>query len=179
MHGATAGARDALPAALRARLTLPVTVGSVVSYLDGPVGPYSEVLASPLALAPRGEGHVTFMAVDSERSVAGGRENWALPKELARFRPVAGGVRAEGERWTVDVRGSVRSRSVMVSLRGACVQDWPGGVLRRFTFALRGEARLARVTVDARGVGELRSGRFPALWLRGTQEVRAPRPEPV
>src|SRR5688500_13427966 len=81
-HRAAPEARERLPAALRGRRALPVTVGALIRYRETPVGPYHEVLASPMLLAgARGpEAVVPFIAVDSAASVVGGRENWALPK---------------------------------------------------------------------------------------------------
>jgi hypothetical protein len=110
-HRATPEAAEALPPELRSGPRLPLTVGAFVHYLDTPVGPYAEVLASPAVLF-RGRAmaasHIPFIAVDSEASVRGGRENWALPKTLARFALKGGDLRAEGPDWAV--RASVESR---------------------------------------------------------------------
>ena len=76
--------RGLLPAGLTGRAALPLTAAALVAYHRGPVGPYAELLASPVVLAD-GAGHVPFIAVDSPASVAGGRANWALPKDLAGF----------------------------------------------------------------------------------------------
>src|SRR5215204_3668804 len=86
-HRAAPHAAEHLPAALRSRRTLPVTVGALVKYLDTPVGPYHEVLGVPALLAelPLPAAVVAFIAVDSAASVHGGRSNWQLPKTLARF----------------------------------------------------------------------------------------------
>jgi hypothetical protein len=64
----------------------PVTVGAVVAYLDGPVGPYREVFAG-LLLRRLGVPavHVPFIAVDSLPSLRAGRVHWRLPKALAAF----------------------------------------------------------------------------------------------
>ena len=114
-HRAALGAERYLPAALRGRRTVPLTVGAFVRYLDTPVGPYHEVLGAPvlLAEAPLPAVVVPFIAVDSLASVHGGRANWALPKVLARFEWPAGTARgfevdAEGDGWSV--LASVRPR---------------------------------------------------------------------
>ena len=116
-HRAAPGAADRLPRALRGRPSVPVTAGALVRYRETPVGPYHEVLASPVLLTgPRGpEACVPFIAVDSLASVRGGRENWALPKTLARFEwPEAprGGfeIDAEGRDWSVHATVRPRTR---------------------------------------------------------------------
>ena len=94
-------------------------MGAFVHYLDTPVGPYAEVLASPAVLLRGGllaAAHIPFIAVDSEASVRGGRENWALPKTLARFAFAGGRFGRRGRtgrcarRWRRAGRGS-RSRA--------------------------------------------------------------------
>src|SRR5690349_11875277 len=87
VHRAATAAREWLPRALRGRRLLPVTVGALISYRETPVGPYREVLGSPVLLAewPLPSAVIPFIAVDSLASVHGGRANWQLPKSLARF----------------------------------------------------------------------------------------------
>ena len=110
------GPRSSCPRALRGRRTLPVTVGALIRYRETPVGPYHEVLGSPvLLLGPaRPAACVPFIAVDSLASVHGGRENWQLPKTLARFdwpeQPRGGfELDAEGRGWSVHA--TVRPRA--------------------------------------------------------------------
>ena len=117
MHRATPGAIEWLPRELRGRRALPATVGALISYRETPVGPYHEVLGSPVLLAePMPAASVPFIAVDSLASVHGGRANWQLPKTLARFEwpaRLARGfeVDAEGDGWSVhaSVRPHVRA----------------------------------------------------------------------
>ncbi|MFL6129293.1 MAG: hypothetical protein ACJ73E_09535 [Mycobacteriales bacterium] len=134
----------------------PVTVGAVVDYLDGPVGPYREVFGAVLL---RRLGlptvHVPFIAVDSLPSLRAGRAHWKLPKALAGFTgsvrdrvrvdgagwsvevaaraygprlPAAAPVRsAQGDRWTlVTVRGTVRAALVTVDASGPALGSWLG-----------------------------------------------------
>ena len=178
-HRAAPGARGRLPAALRGRRGLPVTVGALVRYRETPVGPYHEVLASPVLLAgPKGpEAVVPFIAVDSPASVHGGRENWALPKALARFewpeRPQGGfELDAEGAGWSVHATVCPRARRLPVAAVARNRQVSPAGAEITFSSSVRGRARLATVELETRGPtlpGWLRSGRHPALVLDGAR----------
>jgi len=178
-HRAAPGAQDRLPARLRSRRALPVTVGALIRYRETPVGPYHEVLASPVVLAgPRGpEAAVPFIAVDSLPSVRGGRENWALPKTLARFDwPIEprGGFEldADGSGWSVHATVRPRARRLPLAARTRNRQVTPAGTEITFDSAWRGRARLASVELETRGPtlpGWLRSGRHPALVLEGAR----------
>ena len=179
LHRAAPGARDRLPGELRERRALPVTVGALIRYRETPVGPYHEVLASPVLLAewPLPAAAVPFIAVDSLPSVHGGRENWQLPKTLARFEWPAATTRgfeidAEGEGWSVHagVRPRARSLPLVTGLRNRQVS--PAGEEITFASRWRGPARLATVELETRGAtlpGWLRSGRHPALVLDGAR----------
>ncbi len=136
------------------------SVGALIRYRETPVGPYHEVLFSPGVLPGT---TIPFIAVDSEPSVQGGRENWTLPKTLARFDWPA---LAEGEDWSV--RATVRARPRRFPVAGLVRTRQPIGVF--FTRA-RGRARLGSVEVEARGATPLRSGRHPALILEGVRGV--------
>ena len=86
-HRSTSAARELGPDGR----TIPMTVAMMVDYLDSPVGPYREILASPVLhapgkrIGPMPRMAVPFIAVDSEPSVHGGRVHWQLPKVLAEF----------------------------------------------------------------------------------------------
>ena len=186
-HRAAPGAQERLPAALRGRRSLPVTVGALIRYRETPVGPYHEVLASPVVLSgPKGpEAAVPFIAVDSLASVHGGRENWALPKTLARFEwPEAprGGfeIDAEGAGWSVHATVHPRARRLPFAATSRNRQVTPDRREITFDSVLRGRARVAWVELETRGPtlpGWLRSGRHPALVLEGASVlVRAARP---
>jgi hypothetical protein len=135
------------------------SLGAFVRYHDSPVGPYSEVFAAQGM-------HVPFMAVDSEASMAAGRANWALPKEMAAF----SGWSAEGDGWSVAAR--VVSHGVRVPLAGA-------GELRQAVRTLAwayGVGRLVRVDVAARGVPWIAPGRHLGVRVeRATLRVGVPR----
>lgn len=173
-HRAAPGAADHLAPELRGRRTLPVTVGALISYRETPVGPYGEVLGSPVLLAewPLPASSVPFIAVDSQASVAGGRTNWQLPKTLARF---AWPKLAEGDGWSVraTVRPRRRSFPVAAALRTRQTAD------EAFTTRARARARLATVELETRGASLpawLRSGRHAALVLEDARvHVGAPR----
>jgi len=183
-HRATPAARAALPGSLAGRSGLPVTIGGMIAYREGPVGPYAEVFGAPVML--RGGvalSHVAFMAVDSVPSRAGGRGNWALPKELARFEGrvgAAGRAAARGDGWAVAVRTTVRARGVPAWLRFAAAQVWADGTVRSFTVTLRGRARIARAAVRHDETSALSAwlvaGEHPAVAVSGVQLVSAVRP---
>ena len=186
-HRAAPGAGERLPGVLRGRPALPVTVGALIRYRETPVGPYREVLASPVLLAgSRGpEACVPFIAVDSPASVHGGRENWALPKTLARFEwPDAprGGFEldAEGRGWSVHATVRPRARRLPFAARMRNRQVTPAGTEITFDSRWRGRARLASVELETRGPtlpGWLRSGGHPALVIEGARvQVLAAQP---
>jgi hypothetical protein len=172
-HRAAPGADEYLPAPLRRRRAVPLTVGAFVRYLDSPVGPYHEVLGSPVLLAewPLPVAVVPFIAVDSITSVHGGRVNWALPKVLSRFEWPASTARgfeadAEGDGWSVlaSVRPRRRAFPVAAPLRNR--QVTADGAEIVFDTRARGRARSATVELETRGPTLprwLRSGRHPAL----------------
>src|SRR5215210_2662715 len=105
--------RAALPAPLQGSAVLGITIGGLISYRTGPVGPYRELFAAPLLLRRgRPVAHVAFMAVDSAASMAGGRGNWALPKVLAGFDPDparSGRTIVSGDDWSAAITTWVRS----------------------------------------------------------------------
>lgn len=186
VHAAAPAARAALPPRLAPRAGLPLTIGGLIAYLAGPVGPYDEIFGAPVML--RGApmlSHVAFMAVDSQASVAGGRRNWALPKVLASFeRDVAraGHVVAHGEDWAVHVTTTVRPRRVPFAAAFRCTQVWPDGTTGDFTVRMRGRARLARVQVRHEVPSSLAAwlvdGRHVGVMISGVQDVSAVRPGP-
>jgi hypothetical protein len=123
--------------------------------------------------------HVAFMAVDSAPSVAGGRGNWALPKELARFDGDAGRpgrVTARGDAWGLAVTARARPRAVPAWARFACAQVWPDGAVRTFAVTMRGPARAGSVEVEHDDPGAplaawLAPGRHAAVLVSGAQLV--------
>jgi hypothetical protein len=167
-HRASAAAVAQLPATLQAERTIPLTIGAFVRYLDTPVGPYSEVLASPvlLARAPLPASSVPFIAVDSLASIHGGRANWALAKTLAAFewsddadrlgeRPFT--VRGDGTHspvaWSVSADVTPRRRRIPLPLPLPLrdVQVAPDGRELDIAIALRGRAQLATVELRSEG----------------------------
>jgi hypothetical protein len=179
-HRAAPDAAAHLPAAVRGRPTLPVTVGALIRYRETPVGPYREVLGSPVLLAewPLPAASIPFIAVDSEASVHGGRANWRLPKTLARFDwPASTGgsfeLDAEGAGWSVHATVDARPRRLPVAAVVRTRQDDETA----FTTRARGRARPASVALETRGAtlpGWLRSGRHPALVIEGARGVVGP-----
>ncbi|GAC68347.1 acetoacetate decarboxylase family protein [Gordonia soli] len=142
--------------------SIPLTVAMMVDYVDSPVGPYREVLASPALLAPgRRFGplprlQVPFIAVDSERSVHGGRSHWSLPKVLAEFTgDVTDRSTAVTEHWSVTA--AVRAVPLPLPIAGGIGFAQPisrPDASPQFLCAyarLVGSFRPARVSVAAEG----------------------------
>jgi Acetoacetate decarboxylase (ADC) len=152
MQRALPAARRALTPPLEARPGFAVTSCGFIRYDDSPVGPYSEVMASPCLArgGKRGHVHVPFIAVDSVPSVHAGRAHWALPKVLATFhRPDDRTVRAEGDGWSLSAR--VVRRGPPIPLRGSATvaQVRPDGRIGIAPLRIRGRGRLALVAVEA------------------------------
>ena len=174
-HRAAPGAAAHLPAPLRERRALPVTVGALIRYRETPVGPYREVLGSPVVLAeaPLPCAVVSFIAVDSAASVHGGRVNWQLPKAFARFdwpEAPAGAfsLAAAGDGWSVRAAVRARPRRFPVALALRNRQVAPDGREITFDSRARGSARLATAEIATRGEtlpDWLLAGRHPALVL--------------
>ncbi|NLU82586.1 hypothetical protein [Rhodococcus sp. HNM0569] len=150
-----AARRHALPGR-----TIPITVAMVVDYLDSPVGPYREILASPVLRVPRrGVGvvprmQIPFIAVDSATSVHGGRTHWRLPKVLAHFGgDVTGDSLTEGEGWSV--RTDAAPYGPTLPIAGALGFAQPGAddsaPWLRASARLAGTSRPARVRVEPVG----------------------------
>ena len=154
-HRSTAAARAVGPGGA----TVPMTLAMMVDYLDSPVGPYREILASPVLRAPgRRIGvlprmAIPFIAVDSEPSVHGGRAHWSLPKVPAEFGgDVHGDFAASSGAWRVTT--STRPRGPRLPIAGALGFAQPGDDGRGLVTAsarLRGHFRYARVDVAAGG----------------------------
>lgn len=151
-HRATPAARELLP-----EKDLQLTVAMVVDYLDSPVGPYREILASPVLRRPvRGSGAlpriaVPFIAVDSEASVHGGRTHWSLPKVLAKFGgDVLGSFTASSDGWSVHTDARPRGPKFPIAGSLGFAQPVDDEVLLAGA-TLKGRARLCRVSVDAGG----------------------------
>jgi hypothetical protein len=179
-HRATPAARERLPPALVGRAGPPLTLGGLIAYRRGPVGPYREVFGAPMLLrGARPLTHVAFMAVDSAPSRAGGQANWALPKELGRFegdpgRP--GRASARGDGWALAVTARARSRALPAWGAFACAEVWPDGVVRDFTVRMRGRARAASVEIEHQDPASplaawLIGGRHAAVLVSGAQLV--------
>lgn len=166
LHRAGPAAAAQLPARLRGERTLPITIAAFIRYLDTPVGPYSEVLASPLLLArrPLPATVVPFIAVDSLASIHGGRANWALPKTLGAFEwsqpPERLGqgafhVRGEGTHgptaWSVTAAVRPRRRALPARFPLRDVQLTPDGRELDIPMSMRGRLQLATVEIASSG----------------------------
>ncbi len=120
---------------------------ALVSYEEPSPLTYSELLVARVVKEPLRAVSITDIWVDSPASVAGGRELWAIPKELADFRVARerGTVR-ERTSWSVGVEGRsvVRARFTdasrllpRVPLKGATwqppIDDHTGDVVAHLT----------------------------------------------
>jgi hypothetical protein len=159
-------ARAALPSGLRDSPAL-ATVGGFVRYEDTPVGRYDEVfgqVASREGL--KSWGSVTFMAVDSEASLVGGRSNWSMPKTLARFEGEIGPKKtiagwSDGPvRWRVQATPVVVGPRVPLGTSAQVRQQFPDGVVRPSVMVGKGAMRPALIRVEVVSDGPL------AGWLR-------------
>lgn len=174
----TPAARAALPQQLASRAGLPITIGGLIAYHEGPVGPYNEVVGSPVLLR-RGPAGLP-------RPVPGGRlrgKRRRRPRQLGaaegprvvRVRRGAGpgqgdrrrlGARrgGDGSRAALSVRHDGQVRSGMAgrtSPRGACADA--------------GQAQLARVDVRHGRTSELGEwlvdGRHQGVLISGMQHL--------
>jgi hypothetical protein len=148
----------------------PVVIGGLISYRSTPVGEYHEVFGG-VALRTGRQVAVTipFMAVDSRDSVVGGRQNWSLPKVLARFtgEPTSLAMTAEGDGWSVRVTAKPIAPRLPVRTTGRVMQAWPDGSVRSAVLTGRARSRPALVTVEVRSDGNL------ASWLRPGRHLGA------
>jgi hypothetical protein len=174
-HRTSATGRGLVPQELQAGLAF--TVGAFVTYLDTPVGPYSEVLASrqllarPLVRGVLARVHVPFIAVDSLASVHGGRAHWALPKAMASFQ----GTRAVGDGWQVSAAATARGPWLPAIGRLGSSQVSATGLVTSSVTTSRAKGRLARVHVETSSVGDLATWLLPGdhrgIVLRGGMVV--------
>lgn len=159
------------------------TVGAFVTYLDTPVGPYNEILASPHLLAGavrRGvlaRVHVPFIAVDSVDSVHGGRAHWSLPKTLAVF----DGSHATAPTWEVSATAAGRGPRFASYARLGSTQIDGAGLQSSSVTTARAKAQLARVDVETVSDGDLATwlvpGRHRGALLRGRMVVGRATPD--
>ena len=159
---------------------LPVTVGALIRYRETPVGPYREVLASPVAArrpARAGgvravhRGRLARVGPRRARELGAAEDARALRVARAaarRLRARRGGERLVGPRHRPPARRG-GSRSPRISRNR---QVTPAGAEITFDSRWRGRARLASVELETRGPtlpGWLCSGHHPALVLDGAR----------
>ncbi len=114
---------------------------ALVDYAPGSVLEYDELLVSALTRrGPRLMSTLAHIWVDSPRSVAGGRELWAIPKGLAGFDH-------DGRSTKVDVDGQ-RAAALTASVGRRILPGWQSFTL---TTAQRLEGRSVLATNAARG----------------------------
>ncbi|MFF2082706.1 acetoacetate decarboxylase family protein [Nocardia sp. NPDC058176] len=174
---ARAAIEKVVPQEIRDGATPLAVYGGLIRYDRTPVGVYSEVTA--VVVYRRGRHLFTtvpFMAVDSPTSVAGGRENWALPKTLATFTGEPQNhttMSATGPGWRVAASihaGRVPMPFVAPSLLPQ-VQKGPGGELYSVRLGGRGIARRARVDIAVDAPPALRDW-FPEGQRSGILQTR-------
>jgi hypothetical protein len=169
------------PAPWTCRLTTVVRLGvrarrltalAVVAYAQTPVGPYGEALLAELRLPLRIS--VPWIVVDSPASAAGGRQLWALPKEVTSLDLELALDRDAQRAYVVAppdaLRLSARAVGPAVPVAGAAVLVQPGRGPARLR--VRGRTRAAWVRVD----GGPSPGAGPGAVLDGVLRLAAPRP---
>jgi len=149
---------------------------ALVSYEEPSPLTYSELLVARVVKQPVKAVTITDIWVDSPASVAGGRELWAIPKELADFRTSRerGTVR-ERTSWSVEVEGRpvVRARftdashlAPRVPFRGATwqppIDDHVGDVTAHLIGSSKAAPARARWEIAADG---------PLGWLAGARQL--------
>jgi acetoacetate decarboxylase len=134
-----------------------------VDYLPGGLLPYHEVLVAPLVrLGARPGISITDIWVDSTTSLAGGRELWGIPKDLADFdlahEPTFHGTAKVGSTVVATAAGRRGTRGVRLPfpLAGTTLQALGDG-LARTPLRAGGRIHLARTTWEVDG---------PLAWLR-------------
>jgi hypothetical protein len=147
-----------LPAGLEARSTAGFSLGLLGFVHYAPPSPltYDELIWMPTRVSALGRvGHyVARMHVDSEPSLAAGREVWALPKTLARFSEDGDRVHvetADGSRFTLRSRGfgpTLPARSSMATLQAR------DGRALRFRASTEARVRAGTLTVESCEVRE-------------------------
>lgn len=160
-----------LPRRLRQGWRPVLTAVSLVSYSKTPVGPYEEVVAAVILLRGRHRiVHVPFIAVDSPTSVVGGRENWALPKTLARFEgaPMAGTtMSSRGDGFDIEAKARSLGPAFPARSTATLVQERPTGGLWQTALTISARVRPALITVTLSGSAQLEGwlprGRFVGL----------------
>jgi len=156
-------ATDALPEPLRSESRGLMVLGGLVRYRDTPVGTYHEVFGIVVgARGPKPWGHVAFMAVDSEASLVGGRNNWAMPKTLAAFEGGLDGMTATGvdSRWQVSATPGRLAPAMRYRTKGTARQVFPDGSIG--VSALTGSFRMRPTIIDVR----VESDSTLPRWLR-------------
>lgn len=114
---------------------------------------YSELIWMPAMTEARLDGkrargyYVARMYVDSEASLAGGRELWALPKTLARFARSGSTVRVDADDGT-ELELELGSVGPRLPFKGRISTLQPDrGSIVRFRGDVRAKVRLARVRI--------------------------------
>ncbi len=140
-----------LPPGFRAVATLGRTLG-LVAYIEyEPPSPlcYHELLfMSAFVTAGGARGYfVAAIYVDDETTLVAGRQEWALPKLMARFDRRGDEVRVEADDGA-RIELTVGARGPLVPFRGGVATIQPrGSELVRFRSSFRGRARLGRLEV--------------------------------
>jgi hypothetical protein len=136
----------ALPAGFRPLMIAGRTlvIAGWIRYEGGSVLRYSELFAAPIGLVDRRPAAtVTHMWVDSEASLAGGRELWGYPKQLARFQLE---ITPDGRAQATDDRGAIASGHFNTSWRVPLRLRTRGGTQQPLGGRLRGVRALFRGT---------------------------------
>jgi hypothetical protein len=190
LHRAGPGAEAHHQRGLTFARSIPLTMCAFLRYDEGSAGPYDEILAAPTFVYRnrRVSFPVPFIAVDSEASLVGGRDNWAIPKTLAEFDWQTSGGRPDriavsGEGWSVEAHVRGTGPRVPLYLRGSQAQVRADGEVVTVPIRSRGVGRLARIEVSADGPSIsswLRSGVHMGVAVESAQHKILPAfPDPL
>lgn len=164
-------ARTAFAPALRNSRAL-ASIGGFVRYAETPVGTYDEVFGLVASAdGVKSWGTVSFMAVDSEASLVGGRTNWSMPKTLAEFEGEIGNKQtisgwSEGPvRWRIEATPTRVGPRIKVRSKMPTRQEFPDGDVRDSHMTARAVIRPALVRVEVVSDGPLASWLKPGLHL--------------
>jgi hypothetical protein len=152
----------------------------LAQYRNSPVGEYRELIVAPALISRKGRVGfwISHIYVDSGRSLAAGREIWALPKQMASMRWSA-------DRFVSDAP-QLKLLSIVAPSRGSIRLPFVGAAMSKYGlaesyFVVRGNARVgvARSKIeltDELGLAELGFGGMMRVWVCNQMKLTIGRP---
>ncbi|MET1074063.1 MAG: acetoacetate decarboxylase family protein [Umezawaea sp.] len=141
-----------------------VVATAFVDYLPGSLLPYRELLAAVVVRDGLRVGlSITHIWVDSPASMAGGRELWGIPKELAELKVIPAPAFAATATGIAEAGHSSYGRGVPAPIAGSVFQALHGATVRT-PVRMSGRVRVAKVGWTFATDG-------PLSWLEGLTPV--------